>query len=352
MSQIPEFSLLTQTDQRLTISDIEPQLKNLKALDIAGEVFIASDKLSQDDVRTFHVSPKIKATLVKVDHRSRAVKINHILRLATGKTIILHADDFEISASAIKAHLNFHHHDKSITSICFGMAWIKDKTIYNAWLENKGVIFGYQFKENAPYEKMQFDFFYGGNASVKRNLFKLTGSLNESCEFDCTDDWLLWREMKKHRCTFSHVPKCDVRHFHDVSIKERFIALIQSGWNASHLKLNKNHLDRDLDLEVHLLHQAFMSASKKLTRPKELFFLIEQVGPKLGQMLYEKKINLDDMYSEKKIFEYIFTRRNLPAPNFDDIENSVKKSSFINLFKLFGKEAFGFIRNDLKKLIS
>ena len=58
------------------------------------------------------------------------------------------------------------------------------------------------------------------------------------------------------------------------------------------------------------------------------------------------------MYSEKKIFEYIFTRRNLPAPNFDDIENSVKKSSFINLFKLFGKEAFGFIRNDLKKLIS
>jgi hypothetical protein len=137
-----------------------------------------------------------------------------------------------------------------------------------------------------------------------------------------------------------------------VSIKERFIALIQSGWNASHLKLNKNHLDRDLDLEVHLLHQAFMSASKKLTRPKELFFLIEQVGPKLGQMLYEKKINLDDMYSEKKIFEYIFTRRNLPAPNFDDIENSVKKSSFINLFKLFGKEAFGFIRNDLKKLIS
>ena len=153
MSQIPEFSLLTQTDQRLTISDVEPQLKNLKTLDIVGEVFIASEKLSQDEVRTFQVSPKIKATLVKVDHRSRAVKINHILRLATGKTIILHADDFEISASAIKAHLNFHHHDKSIASICFGMAWIKDKTIYNAWLENKGVIFGYQFKENAPYEK-------------------------------------------------------------------------------------------------------------------------------------------------------------------------------------------------------
>jgi len=345
---MPEFSLLIQTDQRLTISDIEPQLKNLKALNVAGEVFVVSDKLSQDEVKIFQVNPKIKAILVKVDNRSRAVKINHILRLATGRIIILHGDDFEINASAIKEHLNFHRQDESIRSVCFGMGWIKRKTIYNTWLETEGVLFGYRFKENAPYEKKQFDFFYGGNSSIKRELFKFTGLLNESCEFDCTDDWLLWREMKKHGCKFFHVPFCDVEHIHDVTMKERFIAIIQSGWNATHLKLNESYLDENLDSKVQQLHQLFISTSKKLTCPKELFLLMEQVGPQLGSQLYKEKIDLDEMYSPKNIFEHIFKKRHLSIPDFDEIEKSIRKSSLINLFRLFGIYGFTYLTNNFK----
>ena len=349
---MPEFSILIQTDQRLTVADIEPQLTNLSVLDVSGEVFIVSDKLSLDEAKTFHINSKIKVILVRVDHRSRAVKINHILNLATGKIVILHGDDFEINASAIEAHLNFHQHDDSIRSICFGMAWIKDKTIYNAWLENEGKLFGHKFEENPSYEKMQFDFFYGGHTSIKRELFKVTGSLNESCKFDCTDDWLLWREMKKHGCKFFHVPKCDVEHIHDVSIKERFIALIQSGWNATHLKINDNALERDLDFNISQLHKELLSASKKLTRPKVLFFTIEQVGPKLGQMLYEDQVDLYDMYSAKKIFEHIFSKRNLSMPDFDRIETNVKNSNLINLFRLYGSDGFIHLKNKLKSFMT
>jgi len=199
---------------------------------------------------------------------------------------------------------------------------------------------------------MQFDFFYSGNSSIKRELLKLTGLLNERCEFDCTDDWLLWREMKEHGCKFFHVPKCDVEHIHDVSIKERLIALIQSGWNAAHLKLNENYIDENLDLKIQQLHQKFISTSKKLTHPKELFLLTEQVGPQLGRIVYEKKIKLDDMYSTTKIFEHIFLNRNLSIPDFDAIETSIRKSNFINLFRLYGSDGFGYLKNNLKKLIN
>lgn len=346
-----EFSLLIQTDQRLSVSDIEPQLQNLKSLEIPGEVLIVSDKLTPEETRTFDINPWIKVTLVRVDSRSRAVKVNQLINMAMGKLIILYADDFEIKVSAIEAHLDFHRSDSAIRSICFGMGWIKRKTIFNGWLENQGVVFGYRFEEHAPYEKMQFDFFYGGNSSMKRELFKLTGLLNECCEFDCTDDWLLWREMKEHDCKFFHVRKCDVVHIHDVNIKERFIAVIQSGWNAAHLKLNENNTDKNLDLKIQQLHQEFISTSKKLSRPKELFLLIEQVGLHLGRMLYEEKIKLDDMYSTKEIFEHIFSNRNLSIPDFDAIETNIRKSSFINLFRLYGRDGFRYLRSDLKKLL-
>ena len=348
MSYMYEFSLLIQTDQRLSVSDIEPQLHNLKYLEIPGEVLIVSDKLSLEEIKTFDINPWIKVTLVRFDSRSRAAKVNQLIKMAMGKLIILHADDFEIKASAIEAHLNFHRHDNAIHSICFGMAWIKHKTIYNGWLENQGVVFGYRFEEYAPYEKMQFDFFYSGNSSIKRELFKITGLLNECCEFDCTDDWLLWREMKEHGCKFFHVPKCDVVHIHDVSIKERLIAVIQSGWNAAYLKLNENNINENLDLKIQQLHQELISTSKKLTRPKELFLLTEQVGPQLGRMLYEEKIKLDDMYSAKEIFEHIFSNRNLSIPDFDAIETSIRKSSFINLFRLYGRDGFSYLKNNLK----
>jgi hypothetical protein len=334
------------------VSDIEPRLEKLKSLKIPGEVLIISDKLALEKTKTFNINAWIKVTLVSFNSRSRAVKVNHLLRIAEGELIILHADDFEIKASVIKAHLDFHLHDDSIKSIYFGMSWIKHKTVFNAWLENQGTLFGYRFEENAPYEKMQFDFFYGGNTSIKAELFKLTGLLNESCEFDCTDDWLLWREMKTHGCEFFHLPKCDVVHFHDVTIKERFISLIQSGWNAAHLKLNENYLDHDCDTKIQQIHQEFINASKKLTRPKELFLLVEEVGPQIGGLLYEDKIELNDMYSPSKIFENIFSSRNLSLPDFDNIENNIRKSGPINLFRLYGSDGLYHLKKYLLNKIS
>ncbi len=342
-----EFSLIIQTDQRLSISDVEPQLHNLKELNIPGEIFIVSDKLLLNEERTFDINPLIKASLVSVKSRSRATKLNHILRMASGEIVVLCADDFEISSSAIRAHLNFHRNEESIKSVCIGLGWIKNKTIYNAWLENQGYLFGYPFKQNAHYERMKLDFFYGGNTSLKREIFKLTGLFNESCEFDCTDDWLLWRVLKEHGCEFFHLPNCDVEHIHDVTINQRFIAVIQSGWNMAKLNLAESPLDEDLDQKIKYLHREFYLTSIKLTNPKKLFTLIEKIGPKLGRMLFEEQVNLNDMYSAKKIYAHIFLKRNLSIPDFNLIDESIRSSGPINFFRLYGFSGFNHIKKNL-----
>jgi hypothetical protein len=346
------FSLLVQTDQRLQILDILPRLNHLKSLHSQGEVLIITNKPLQVKTRSFHINPWIEVKIISHKSRSRAVKMNHLLSQAQGQIIILHADDFEMNASAIKSHLNFHIKNRAITSICFGMAFIKKRTIYNAWLEKKGFLFGVPFKKNTSYDIKEMDFFYAGNTSLKREVFETVGAFNESCEFDCTEDWLMGKEMKKNGYQFFHVPACDVEHVHKVSIQDRFLALTQSGWNAAHLKLSKNTLKKDLNLKIYKLHQELINTSKKLTSPKELFLLIEQMGPQLGQMLYREKIELEDMYSTKKIFTHIFSKRNLSIPDFNGIENSVRKSSLINLFRLYVGEKCDYLKNDLKKLIS
>jgi hypothetical protein len=347
-----EFSLIIQTDQRLSISDIEPQLQNLKELNIPGEVLIVSDKLLLKEERTFDINPLIKASLVSVQSRSRATKLNHALKMAKGKIIVLYSDDFEISNFAIRAHLNFHRNEESIKSLCFGLGWIKNKTIYNSWLENKGSLFGYPFKQNSPYERMKLDFFYGGNNSLKREIFKLTGLFNESCEFDCTDDWLLWLALKEHGCDFFHLPDCDVEHIHDVSINQRFIAVIQSGWNMAKLNITVSVLDRDLDQKIKHLHRELYQTSIKLANPKGLFILIERIGPQLGRMLFNEQVELNDMYNPMKIYDHIFLKRNLSIPDFNLIDESIISSGPINFFRLYGINWISEIKNEFKRLLT
>jgi hypothetical protein len=199
---------------------------------------------------------------------------------------------------------------------------------------------------------MKLDFFYGGNTSLKREIFKLTGLFNESCEFDCTDDWLLWIALKEHGCHFFHLPDCDVEHIHDVSINQRFIAVVQSGWNMAKLNITVSVLDRDLDQKIKHLHRELYQTSIKLTNPKGLFILIERIGPQLGRMLFNEQVELNDMYNPMKIYDHIFLKRNLSIPDFNLIEESIISSGPINFFRLYGINGISEIKNEFKRLLT
>jgi hypothetical protein len=319
-----KFSILIQTDQRVNLNEVLPRLNHLKPIHTQGEVLIITDKPIPYKMKSFHINPWIEVKLISKKDRSRARKMNRLLSEAKGEIIILKGDDFEMNDSVIQSHLNFHTEDPSIKSLCFGMAFIKDKTIYNSWLEKRGFLFGIPFKKNASYHKKEIDFFYAANTSMKREIFEKIGMFNDDCEFDCTDDWLMWKEMKKYGCHFFHVPTCDVEHIHDVSIRDRFLALVQTGWNASHLNITAKKIKADIDIKVTELHQALSNNLNHAKDLDQLFKKIEATCPLIGRDLYLKQAPLKDMYSLKRILALTFEKRNLTIPNLNGIERYIK----------------------------
>jgi hypothetical protein len=333
-----KFSMLIQVDQRLNYSEVLPRLHHLKSLHTQGEVLIITDKSVPYKMKSFHINPWIEVKLISKKDRSRARKMNHLLSEAKGEIIILKGDDFEMNDSVIQSHLNFHTEDPSISSLCFGMAFIKNKTIYNAWLEKKGFLFGIPFKKNASYRKKEMGFFYAANTSMKREIFEKVGMFNDACEFDCTDDWLMWKEMKKYGCHFFHVPTCDVEHIHDVSMRDRFVARVHTGWNASHLNITAKKIKADIDIKVKELHQALSNNLNHAKHLDQLFKKIEAICPLIGRDLYLKKVPLKDMYSLKRILVLTFEKRNLTIPDLNGIERYIKKSRIIFVIKLLSSD--------------
>lgn len=329
-----KFSILIQVDQRLHVSELLPRLHYLKSIYTQGEVLIITDKPMSYTTKSFHINPWIEVKLISQRDRSRARKMNQLLSEAKGEIIILKGDDFEMNASTIQSHLNFHAEDLSVLSVCFGMAFIKNKTIYNAWLEEKGFLFGIPFKKNTSYHKKEIDFFYAANTSMKREIFEKIGVFNDACEFDCSDDWMMWKEIKKNRCKFFHVPACDTEHIHDVSIRDRFLALVQTGWNSSHLDIDTKKTKTELDVKVKELHQALSNNLNHVKYLNQLFKKIEAICPLIGQDLYLKQVPLRDMYSLKRILVLTFKKRNLTIPNLNGIERYTKKSRMIFAIKL------------------
>lgn len=141
-----KFSMLIQVDQRLSYSEVLARLNHLKSIRTQGEVLIITDKSMPNKMKSFHINPWIEVRIISKKDRSRARKMNHLLSEAKGEIIILKGDDFEINEMAIQSHLNFHTEDPSVSSLCFGMAFIKNKTIYNAWLEKRVYFLGFHLK--------------------------------------------------------------------------------------------------------------------------------------------------------------------------------------------------------------
>jgi hypothetical protein len=131
-----------------------------------------------------------------------------------------------------------------------------------------------------------------------------------------------------------------------VSINQRFIAVIQSGWNMAKLNITVSVLDRDLDQKIKHLHRELYQTSIKLTNPKGLFTLIDKIGPQLGRMLFNEQVELNDMYNPMKIYDHIFLKRNLAVPDFDLVDQNIKNSSPINFFRLYGFSGVSHIKKE------
>ena len=62
-------------------------------------------------------------------------------------------------------------------------------------------------------------------------------------------------------------------------------------------------------------------------------------------------MDLKDLYNPKKIYAHIFLKRSLIVPDFDLVDQSIRTSSTINFFRLYGVSGFSNIKNEFNKLL-
>jgi hypothetical protein len=157
--------------------------------------------------------------------------------------VIFLADDFLMTADAVRVHLDFHQRHPQAQYVALGLAHIppEQQTLYNREIEQSGLLFGVPLpaKSSVSHMARGIDFYFEGNTSVKTALLQRCGLHNPVLEFDCTDDWEYGVRLKALGVKCFHLPQADLIHHHRVEILERFKSTVQSGYNLARLGASK-----------------------------------------------------------------------------------------------------------------
>ncbi len=177
-------------------------------------------------------APQIRFELRKGG--GRAAALNRCLALARAHVIVFLADDFVVGPHFVEAHLRFHREHAEREAVGIGRAmfppWVLENEL-SAWLERTGRLFGVRLDETCT--RVPSDFFYVGNASVKRALVDLIGPFDEDFPYHACDDYEYGLRLAEAGMQSSLVEGADVLHEHDVSLRERWRQMGHAGESAT-----------------------------------------------------------------------------------------------------------------------
>ena len=168
----------------------------------------------------------------QIPPHGRARALNHALSLAKSDLVIFLADDFVAGPEFVASHLQFHeaHPDDEAVGIGTGFIPSDLSTEFTRWLEHTGRFFGIPFHEGMT--KIPEDFFYVGNASVKRALLDRVGGFDELFLYHAGDDFDFGQRLRAAGMKSQLVPGARASHHHVVRMTERAEAYRELGQNA------------------------------------------------------------------------------------------------------------------------
>lgn len=168
----------------------------------------------------------------QIPRHGRARALNHALSLASSPIVIFVADDFVIDQSFVETHIQFHETHPEATTVAIGAAFITEelRTEFTDWLEETGRFFGIPFRKNMRH--IPEDYFYVGNASVKRELLKRTGAFDEIFLYHAGDDFDFGQRLSRAGMKAEFLAEAHASHFHSVTLQDRAWAYRQLGENA------------------------------------------------------------------------------------------------------------------------
>jgi GT2 family glycosyltransferase len=160
----------------------------------------------------------------------RAGANNRGIREARGRIVVLLADDFVPEEGFLAEHLAFHDADRRPQAVGIGPALFPEEVRgdpFPRWLEDTGHLFGFSFTDATA--QLPPDFFYAGNASLKRE-FLLAGRLfDERLARHAVDDFELGRRLRERGMEAAYVRGARAWHHHPLTLEERVRVTREAG---------------------------------------------------------------------------------------------------------------------------
>ena len=179
--------------------------------------------------------PHTPVRLIEIEKHGRAAANNAGAGAARSELIVFMADDFIPCTTLVRAHIEFHRH-ASARAVGIGPAFFVDRLredLFRRWLEDSGLLFGTPFRiagNNWPQ-----GFFYVGNASMQRSLFRELGGFDEVFDYDLADDFEFCLRLRRFGVPTHFLPKARAWHDHEFALADRLEALRRSGKAARHI---------------------------------------------------------------------------------------------------------------------
>jgi glycosyltransferase involved in cell wall biosynthesis len=133
--------------------------------------------------------PATPVRTVEVATAGRAAANNAGVRASRGELIVFVADDFRPSPGLVAAHRHFHAFAPP-SAVGVGASFFDEADrhdVFRRWMEDGGLGFGVAF----PVAGIDWrdDYFYVGNASLRRSTFERIGPFDERYRYDLFDDF-------------------------------------------------------------------------------------------------------------------------------------------------------------------
>ncbi len=176
----------------------------------------------------------LKARYIRIPRSGRAAAQNRGVAESAADWLLFLADDFVPAERMVEAHLRAHRDHPGDHIVGIGPAVFPPDIAINPvmrWLEDSGHLFGISFTRDGG--SVPDTFFYGANASVRKDFLLGAGPFDEEFPYHAWDDYEMGLRLAQRGMKSIAVPDAVVYHYHSISLTERCRSIRQGGASAA-----------------------------------------------------------------------------------------------------------------------
>ncbi len=174
--------------------------------------------------------PQKNVTYHRIGKGGRAKALNFGLEQSSGEIVLFLGHDYIVTPEFARAHLAFHARRPKRYYVGVGAGLLPPelkREHFPRWLEASGELYGIPFSEDMT--SVPEDFFYIGNASVKREFLREAGVFDEAYAHHAWDDYEMGLRLRAAGMKAVYIPDARAKHVHRIDLAGRCQSMRQAG---------------------------------------------------------------------------------------------------------------------------